>query len=419
MAQNFELRDYQDKNADIVRERLLKVKIFAFVGEVRVGKTLTALAAAHKMGLKKVVFLTKKKAMSSIKGDYKLSGYAFELIVVNYESMHKIDASNADLIVCDESHGFSSFPKPSKRAKDVKAMIIKNKIEYTILLSGTFSPESYSQVYHQFWVSPYSPFADYKSFYQWAGSYVDKKKKRIGNFFVNDYSFAYEGMIDKALKNYILSFTQEQAGFVSSVKEEFHYIGLNPQAEKIITTLVRDKIVEGKDDVIIADSGAKMQQKCHQLYSGTIKLDSGNRIILTDEKAQYIKATFKNQRLALIYNFVAEGEAIKNTFGDNITFDIDEFHASDSLHFAGQIQSTKEGTNLSLADVLVMYNIAFSATAYFQARARLSTIERPETNVHWIFTKKGGFEDNIYKVVSKKKDYTLSYFRKYIKNEFS
>jgi len=79
----------------------------------------------------------------------------------------------------------------------------------------------------------------------------------------------------------------------------------------------------------------------------------------------------------------------------------------------GQVTSVKEGTNLSRADILVMYNIDFSATSYFQSRARLSTIDRPKTEVHWIFTN-GGIEYDIYKTVSNKKDYTLSYFKKYL-----
>lgn len=415
----FKLRDYQDTNSDMLVKMLKDKMIIAFVGEMRTGKTLTSLATAHKLGCKKVFFVTKKKAISGIEKDYISSRYGFELIIINYQSMHKVDTDNVDMVIADESHCFSKIPKPSKWAKGMKDIIDNNKNTYVLLMTGTFSPETYSQVYHQFWISPNSPFANHKSFYKWAHEYVDIRKKRVGHFFVNDYTHANEALIDEALSGYILSFTQDQAGFVSSVKEEFHYIGLDMQLAKLIHTLSTDKIIEGKNDVIIADTGAKMQQKCHQLTSGTIKLDSGKRIIISDEKARYIKSHFKGQRIAIIYNFIAEGEAIKAVFGDEITNNLEEFQASNSLHFYGQVSSTKEGTNLSQADILVMYNIAFSATAYFQARARLSTLERPETNVHWIFTRRNGFEDNIYKVVSKKKNFTLSYFKKYIQNEFS
>jgi len=411
--QTFKLRDYQDKNSDILLGMIKKHHIVAFVGEVRTGKTLTALATAQKLGCKKILFITKKKAMGSIQSDYDLMNPDFELVLINYQSLHKVDTSNLDMVVCDESHGFSSYPKPSLWARNVRDILVKNIDAYTILLSGTFSPESYSQVYHQFWISPYSPFKKWGSFYKWAHEFVDIKKKRVGDFFVNDYSHADEGKIDDFLKEHILSFTQKQSGFKSSVNETIHYVPRDLKTYKLICKLKKDHIIEGKEDVIIADTGAKMQQKLHQMFSGTIKLDSGKRMVLNYDKANYINDMFKGQRIAIIYKFVAELEAIKSVFGSSITNDLKEFQDSDTLHFAGQVSSTKEGTNLSQADILVMYNIDFSATSYFQARARLSTQDRPETQVHWIFTK-GGLEDDIYKTVSKKKDYTLSYFKKYL-----
>ena len=412
-SQSFKLRDYQDDNSDILASMCRNLRIVAFVGEVRTGKTLTALSTADKLGCKKVLFVTKKKAMSSIQDDYELLKPGFELILINYQSLHKVDPSGIDMLIADESHGFSAFPKPSKWAKQLKDILKHNVNAYTVLLSGTFSPESYSQVYHQFWISPYSPFLKWGSFYKWAHVFVDIKKKRVGHFFVNDYSSALESNIDDFLKDYILSFTQKQSGFKSSVVETIHNIPMDLKTFKLINKLKDDHIIEGKGDVVIADTGAKMQQKLHQMFSGTIKLNSGKRLVLNTDKAEYIKNTFKDKRIAIIYKFVAELEAITSVFGDLITSDLEKFHASDVLHFAGQVSSTKEGTNLSLADMLVMYNIDFSATSYFQARARLSTQERPETQVHWIFTD-GGIEYDIYKTVSKKKDYTLSYFKKYL-----
>lgn len=408
-----EIRDYQTTNSISLSKMLRDKLICAFVGEMRIGKTVTALETARLLNCKKVLFVTKKKAIKSIEDDFNMMNLDYEIVIINYESLHKVDTDGIDMLIADESHGFSSFPKPSKRAKDLKKVLVKSPKAYVLLLSGTFSPESYSQVYHQFWISTHTPFHEYTSFYKWSHYYVNIKKKRIGHFFVNDYSHALEEKIDEALEGYILSFTQEQAGFKSKVNEEIHTVDSNKSTLKLIQQLKKDKIIEGNDDVVIADTGAKMQQKIHQMFSGTIKLDSGKRLVLNCDKAEYIAKHFKKKRLAIIYKFVAESKAIKSVFGDEITNDLEKFQTNDTLHFMGQVTSTKEGTNLSRADVLVMYNIDFSATSYFQARARLSTIERPETQVHWIFTE-GGIEFDIYKAVSKKKDYTLSYFKKYL-----
>ena len=72
----------------------------------------------------------------------------YDLTVINYESLHKIPEKGWDMIICDEAHTLGAFPKPSKRAKQVKELVIKNNC-FVVLLSGTPTPESYSQMYHQ------------------------------------------------------------------------------------------------------------------------------------------------------------------------------------------------------------------------------------------------------------------------------
>ena len=84
------LRDYQ---RDIVSKAISILSSYYIVYlamEVRTGKTLTALAIALKYGAKRVLFVTKKKAISSIEDDYKKFGFSFELVVINFESLHKI-----------------------------------------------------------------------------------------------------------------------------------------------------------------------------------------------------------------------------------------------------------------------------------------------------------------------------------------
>ncbi len=117
------LREYQ---VDIANKgvNVLKSKgIVYYALEVRVGKTLISLETAKLFGAKKMLFLTKKKAISSIESDYINFGYDkhFELFVHNDESMHKIDGK-FDLVVHDEHHRFGSFPKPSLGAKTFKKM---------------------------------------------------------------------------------------------------------------------------------------------------------------------------------------------------------------------------------------------------------------------------------------------------------
>ena len=65
----------------------------------------------------------------------------------------------------------------------------------------------------------------------------------------------------------------------------------------------------------------------------------------------------------------------------------------------------------ALLESLVYYNIDFSATSYWQSRDRMTTKDRLKNEVYWIFSK-GGIESEIYKAVIKKKDYTLTHFKR-------
>ena len=116
-------RKYQAKIIHKAREIVNKYGFVYLAMEVRTGKTLTALGIAQACGFKNVVFLTKKKAISSIVDDYQLLNPAFKIEIINYESMHKLLINRCDFLVLDEAHGLGAFPKPSKRAKAVRDFI--------------------------------------------------------------------------------------------------------------------------------------------------------------------------------------------------------------------------------------------------------------------------------------------------------
>jgi hypothetical protein len=401
------LRDYQ---VDIANKavKILKVnKIVYLAAEVRCGKTLMALETAKLFGANKVLFLTKKKAISSIVGDYNDFNYAqyFSIEVMNDESMHKL-TGDYDLIIHDESHRFGSFPKPGVGAKTFKKMFASLPM---IFLSGTMSPESYSQLYHQFWVSNASPFKKYTNFYKWANDFVKIKKKYLGSHEVNDYSDADREKVMSVIKDYVITFTQEQAGFSSEIEEEILYVLMSPLTYSMCSRLKNDLVVEGKEEVILADTPVKLQQKLHQMYSGTVKFESGNSMVFDTSKAGFIKNRFYGNKIGIFYKFKAELDALKEVFKDKLTTNIDEFNETDKS-IALQIVSGREGISLRNADFLVFYNIDFSATSYWQARDRMTTMDRKFNKVYWIFAQ-GGIESHVYKQVLNKKNFTLSHFK--------
>lgn len=410
------LRDYQNEISDQAVKLLNNYKIAYLSMQVRTGKTLTALETARKYKANKVLFITKKKAITSIVNDYLNNYYDYyQIHVTNYESIHKLIDIFYDLIIIDEAHSLGQFPTPSKRTKDLK-LICNNKP--IIYLSGTPSPESYSQLFHQFWISSFSPFG-HSNFYQWAKSgYVTIKTKHLYNLTIPDYSQANKEMINDKIQHLFLSYTQEQAGFEQIVNEQIHLVDMDEKTYKAAKKLRQDKVLIKQDgNVIEADTPVKLMNKLHQIYSGSVINDTdGSYTIFDESKAKFIFDKWQFCKKAIFYKFKAEREIIiKNAiiFDYNYTEDSDVFNNSDiNTIFISQIQSGREGINLSSADILIMYNIDFSAVSYWQARARMQTKNREKpAEVHWIFSR-DGIEQRIYNAVSNKKNYTLSYFKK-------
>ena len=409
-----EFRDYQKQ---IILEGARKIHEHGFVYlamEVRTGKTLTSLGIAEHVHAETVLFITKKKAIGSILKDFDLFKPSFSICVINYESLHTIDPDmNWDLVICDEAHGMGAFPKPSNRAKAVRDLIKKHKPRI-ILLSGTPTPESYAQMYHQVYSIPKNPFSGFKNFYRFCDEHVKVKQRKIGGMLVNDYSDGKESIL-QAMENYMISYTQAAAGFASVTTEEILEVEMKESTYKLIKKLEKDLVIQGKEEVILADTAVKLMMKTHQLYSGTIKFESGKSMVVDTTKAEFIKEQFDGCKIGIFYKFKEELNALKQVFGDTLTTELSVFEDTDK-NIALQIVSGREGISLKQAEFLVYYNIDFSATSYWQSKDRMTTKERLENNVYWIFSK-GGIEHDIYDAVIKKKDYTVSHFKKFIKDE--
>lgn len=404
---HFNLRDYQiqavNNGIEILKQRGLLILNF----EVRTGKTHIALSIAS--NYKKVLFVTKLKAIGSIQNDYQLAGHSFDITIINYEQLKKHKAAY-DLVIFDESHSLAAFPKPSGRAKDARR-ICSNRC-HVILMTGTLLPESNAQIFHQLWVSCYSPFNQYANFYRWHNDYGTMKLKYTSYGTCNDYSVVSYEKVQKAIQPFMLSYTQKDAGFVSNINERFITVEMQPSTYKAIERLQKDLVIEGKKGVVLADTAVKLMQKLHQMYSGTVKFESGERCVFDDSKAIAIKEKFAGIKIAIFYKFIAELDCIKKHL--DVTDSIDVFNTTNK-NIALQIVSGREGINLSNADAIVYFNIDFSAISYWQSRDRMTTITRKESDVYWIFAK-GGMEWQIYKAVSKKKDFVLQTFKRWQAN---
>jgi hypothetical protein len=317
-------RNYQ---TDIIEKgsRILNEHGFLYLAmEVRTGKTLTSLGIAEQLKSWKVLFITKKKAIGTIEADYKLLNPAYFLTVINYESLHLVmDNERWDLIICDEAHSMGAFPKPSGRAELVAQVIGKYRPK-VILLSGTPTPESYSQMYHQVYAIPRNPFAEFRNFYRFCDKYVNVTQKKINGLFIKDYSGGLDTII-KAMEPYTINYTQAEAGFKAETIEEVLEVQMSDRTYSMIKKLKRDLVIEGKEETILADTPVKLMMKVHQLCSGTIKFESGNSMVLDLTKAQFIYDNFCAHKIGIFYKFKEELNALKQVFGDRLTTELSVF----------------------------------------------------------------------------------------------
>ena len=214
-----EFREYQTEIINKAKPLLQKDKFVYLAMEVRTGKTLTSLGVSALLPVSNLLFITKKKAISSIQDDYKLLNPSYSITVINYESLHKIDQLGWDMVVCDEAHGMGAFPKRNKRSTQVRSLILEND-PFVIFLSGTPTPESFSQMYHQVSVVRKHPFNSYVNFYKFSKHYVNVKQRKINSFIINDYSDGLQIIIDE-MKPHTIAYTQKEAGFKIKSLEDF------------------------------------------------------------------------------------------------------------------------------------------------------------------------------------------------------
>ena len=402
----FKLRDYQETISNQCVDKIIDYGICYLQVEVRCGKTHISLEAARKLGANNVLFITKKKAISSIQDDYITAGHTFNITIINNESLHKVNG-DFDILISDEHHRNGSFPKPNKSTKLIKQRWSNLPM---IFLSGTPNAESYSQVYHQYWVSNRTPFKQWPSFYKWAKDFVNITTRNFGYADVKDYSKADYSKIKPFIDKHIITYTQKQAGFESNVNEHILHCDMSEATYNIIHQLKRDKIVQGHTGAIIADTAVKLQNKIHQLCGGSVILEDGTTAIIDHSKAEYIRDKFKGKKIGIFYKFKGELKILKHIFGDSLCTTLEDFNGTDK-NIALQIISGREGISLREADALVYYNIDFSSISYFQSKDRMTFMDRKENEVYWVFARKG-IEGKIYKSVINKKSYTTNLFRK-------
>lgn len=401
------LKPHQDEKSDEAVKHLLQNNFCNIAGEMRSGKTLTAIATSCKLGFQKTLFVTTKGAISDVERSLEMIGA--KMLVINYESLHKVPKDTYDLIIADECHklGYVQKQKPTnKRFWSIKR-------HNTLYLSGTTFSEKFTTAYSLF---PFM-FPEYKNFYKWAKDWVDVYEIKMPTHSMKKYDRLVKDKEEDLLKmidEHTVVMTQRDAGIDVQIEDICHSVK-NKDLEALIDRIQKKKLFRFKTgEVFVASNISKEFQAVCQLQSGTIKINEESCLALSDYKYVKMMELMKGKKFACFYRYIGEKNMIEFHLafdGYRFTDDVEEFANTDhKTVFLGQIQSKKEGVNLSVADDIVFFSMPFSNIEYLQSRQRVVSMQKKRPCfAHFLLT---DWERKVYNhVVIKKKKFGQAMFR--------
>lgn len=370
-----------DEALDILREHA----IVYLASEERTGKTLTAILVAEKSKAKNILVITKKKALEG--WNETLTAYPHNKVykVTNYHQAHKVDPSNYDLIVLDESHNYiSAFPKPGGMWKKLLDVCCNKPIMY---MSATPYAQGPQMLYHQLALSSWSPWKNHKNFYQWFRLYGKPYELKINGVPIRQYDRCDKDLILGTCEHLFITKTREELGFEHEPEDVVHYVELSKATKALYNQLMEHNIAvldQGKE--LVCDTSPKLRVTLHMLEGGVAKIEKEYLVLENEEKINFIRDTFGDtEQLVIMYNYKAEHTKLSQRFRRATLL---------------QATSFAEGVDLSGFEHLVIYSQDFSTARHTQRRARQANKKRSTAiRVHYILVK-GGLSENVYKTVS-------------------
>lgn len=394
----FNLTPIQTKALSLCTPILEAHKFVYLVLPPRRGKTRVGLALSSGS----VLVVTKKNAIGGWKSEAMAVGV--DIVVINYESLHKVPSQTWDTVILDEGHVLGAYPVSAKKVLEV----YKIKRDRTVILSATPFAESISQLFHQLRSGRSGLWLEFKNFYDWHRNYGIASTRYMYNRVVADYSKCQEVVLDEFRE---VSVTLEDRGAFKEPIETL--IEGSIMDSEVYDLLVNDNYVERGGWEVLADTVLKIAQKCHQVTGGTLITESGDAILLDGGgKVDLCRnACSGYSKIVVFYVYAAEKVLLRDQLGLNVVDSLEELSTCSNGVFLAQYKAFSEGIDMSMADTLIIYSMSFSTTNYLQARDRMNRLDRLEAMpVQYLVT--SGIDLKIYEtVVLKNKDFKARMFK--------
>ena len=401
-------RDYQLEFAKLALELLAEKGYVYIAGKPRSGKTATALKVAETSGKKRWLILAPLSALEGwelflselpLTNSYKLTNYEQVGSKVGKTIKLKLRRGDYDGVIIDESHRLGAIGKPSSRAIVLKALCLEM---IHIHLSGSATVETPCSIYHQMWISKYTPFP-FKNFYDFHRVYGLPYFIKAAGRNINQYDKA-KPILQEKIDEFTIYMTQEDAGITKDLQaiDKLHYVELDLATKelynKVQNDLVIEKLVGGKD--LVCDSIMKLRVSLHMIESGHIKIGKDYYGLGNIEKINYILETFGDtEDVGIMCHFIKERDLLRNYFTRATIY---------------SSTSDAEGVDLSHLKHFIIFSSGYSGAKFVQRRERIINTNGSNTLlVHHILVK-GAISEQVYNNTSKKRDYNNSTYERNI-----
>lgn len=324
------------------------------------------------------------------------------IVIINYDLVwrrQELSKLKDFTLMLDESSMIKN--STSKRTK----FILKLKPANVILLSGTPVGGKYEELHSQVKLLGWN--ITKKDFYK---QFILTKNIEMGNFkipIVTGYKNVH--ILKRRLRDYGAVFMKSEEVFeLPKQIETTVNVDSTPQYKKF----KKDRYIELENIELVGDTSLTKMLYLRQLASqyNPNKIDALNDILESTE-----------DRLIIFYNFNEELEQIKKLCKklkkpistiNGETNNLAKYKDYENSVTLIQYQAGAMGLNLQLANKIVYYSLPLSSELFEQSKKRIHRIGQERTCFYWYLTTKKSIEEDIFKTLQQRQDYTNKLFEK-------
>ncbi|MEG1926894.1 MAG: DEAD/DEAH box helicase, partial [Ruthenibacterium sp.] len=341
-----------------------------------------------------------------------------QISIVNYESAWRLEqellAFHADLVVADEGHKIKTH-----NTKQAKALHhLGAKATYKMLLTGTVITNKAIDVFSQY--KFISPAVFGQSFYAFRNRYFDMVG--YGNYTpILKQAMAQE--LTEKLHSIAYRATKAECLDLPDIVETVRYVSLEPTAERVYKTLVKDSYAELSKGNITATNVLTRLLRLSQLTGGFVGNDDSIITQVSTAKLNALSdiidtAVSEDKKLVIIARFVAEIKAIERLLKKkelayalimggvkDRAEQVSQFQNNPEVKvFIGQIATAGLGITLTSASTMVFYSLDYSMSNFEQTKARIHRVGQKNNCTYLYLTAKGTVDEKVLLALQNKAD---------------